>query len=108
MKIGTDEKVWLVVDPQPESELGDVCFEASLRSLERQFRGGLTCEENPTLFTDADEAKAEAIVRLQARDAAVEVVRGVQHSEGFKGIDRIQIVDAEGEILYSEEIGRLR
>jgi len=108
MRIETDEKVWVVVDPQPESELCDVCFEASLRSLERQFRGGLTCEENPTLFTDAEEAKAEAQVRLQARDAAVEVVRGVEDLSSLGDIDRIQIVDAEGKVLFSEEIGRLR
>ena len=108
MRIGTDDTVWVVVDPQPASELGDVCFEASLRSLERQFRGGLTCEENPTLFTDGEEAKAEAQKRLVARDTAVAIVRNVENVEGLDGVDRIQLLDARGRVTLTLTIGRAR
>ncbi len=106
MRIETDQKVWVVVDPQPKSELGDVCFEASLRELERMFRGGLTCDENPTIFTDGEEAKGEAQKRLVARDAAVAIVRTVENVEGLEGVDRIQLLDAKGRVTLTLSIGK--
>jgi hypothetical protein len=53
-----------VVDPTPQSTLGDILFQASLRDLSLQFKGGLSVEENPTLFTDEEEAIAEVHRRL--------------------------------------------
>ncbi|MBU1951126.1 MAG: hypothetical protein KJ927_20610 [Candidatus Eisenbacteria bacterium] len=66
MKYGVDDRFWLVVDPGPESEEADILFEASLRSLDLQFKGGLTMDRNPTLFTDRKEAEIEAFGRLMA------------------------------------------
>jgi hypothetical protein len=56
MRYGPDDKFWVVVDPKPDSTLDDLVFKASLRDLELQFRGGLSIDENPTLFTDRQEA----------------------------------------------------
>lgn len=56
-----------MTDPTPVSVLGDILFAASLEDLRLQFLGGLSTEQNPTLFTDQAEATAEALVRLKAR-----------------------------------------
>jgi len=61
MRYGPDDKFWVVVDPTPESEMGDLLFETSLRGLDLQFKGGLTMAQNPTIFTDQQEAKYEAM-----------------------------------------------
>ncbi len=66
MRVGPDDKFWVVVDPSPESVIEDVLFRASPWDLERQFRGGLTMASNPTIFTKEDEARTEAQRRLRA------------------------------------------
>ena len=38
MRYGPDDRFWVVTDPTPESELVDICFEASLR-VEQRARG---------------------------------------------------------------------
>lgn len=63
---GHDFKFWVVTNPRPCSTIADICFEASLRDLELQFRGGLQIDENPTLFTDQRDALVEAQGRLAA------------------------------------------
>lgn len=42
MRYGQDEKFWVVLDPRSDSETVDILFETSLRSLDLQFKGGLT------------------------------------------------------------------
>jgi hypothetical protein len=64
MRYGPDDKLWVVVDPTPQSTLGDILFQASLRDLSLQFKGGLTVDENPALFTDKQAAIAEVHCRL--------------------------------------------
>jgi hypothetical protein len=68
MRFGPKDKFWVVTDPSPLSVLGDVLFAASLTDLLLQFRGGLTLDQNPTLFTERAEAEAEATARLRKRD----------------------------------------
>ena len=75
MRYGPDDKFWVVVDPKPNSTLDDLVFEASLRDLELQFRGGLQIDENPTLFTDRQEARLEAYGRLTAMRASQAILR---------------------------------
>lgn len=65
MRFRPDDKFFVVVDASPVSEMADIWFESSLRHLMNQFRGGLTLEENPTIFTDKDEALREARRRLK-------------------------------------------
>ena len=64
MRYGPDDKLWVVVDPRRESTLGDILFQASLRDLSLQFKGGLSVEEDPTIFADEQEAVAEVHRRL--------------------------------------------
>ena len=59
MRIGPDDKFWVVVDATPESEMGDILFETTLRGLDLQFKGGLSMEQNPTIFTDHQVAEIE-------------------------------------------------
>ncbi len=66
MRIGPHDEIWVVTDPTPISTMADIFIETSIADLEFQFRGGLTVEENPTLFTKRDEAEAEARQRLSA------------------------------------------
>ncbi len=65
MRFGPKDPFWVVTDPTPDSTLGDILFETTLAGLERQFKGGLTMDENPTIFTDREEAEQEARARLQ-------------------------------------------
>lgn len=66
MRIGPDDKFWVVTDPTKESELEDIVFQTTLRGLELQFKGGLTIAANPTIFTEEDEARIEARQRLHS------------------------------------------
>ncbi len=68
------ETVWIVSDPTPLSELGDILFEQPIRTLHRQMMGismGGDRNEwqtrNYTLWTDEAEARADAEARLAAR-----------------------------------------
>jgi hypothetical protein len=71
MRWGPEDQFWCVTNPHDrQSELADSCFQTSLRSLERQFRGGLTIGDNPTIFSDRAEAEAEARTRMVAMRAA--------------------------------------
>jgi hypothetical protein len=107
MRFGRDEKFWVVTDPAPESEMGDICFEASLRDLELQFRGGLTCDDNPALFTDRREAEVEAFGRFVAMRAARAIARG-GNGEALQRADRVEILDADGKVLFRAELGEIR
>lgn len=99
MRIGTDERFWVVVDPEATSVTADVCFESSIRGLEAQFRGGLSVSENPTIFTDREEAEREAKRRLAARDVARLLSKGTEVELPPGG--RVQILDPAGEVLFS-------
>ena len=101
MKIGTDDKIWAVVDPTPQSELADVLFQTSLRDLELQFKGGLSAEKNPTLFTDRAEAQAEAQARLVALRASQAIVR---RAKGIQDARRIAVMDADGKVLFDADL----
>ena len=102
VKLGTDTKVWVVVDPTERSEMADICFEASLRKLELQFRGGLTCEQNPALFTDREEAETEAYGRLVAARVSQALAR--QASEGrLTGPCKVVIHGADGSVVFEAD-----
>ncbi len=104
MRLGTDTTVWIVVDPSPHSELADICFEGSLRKLELQFRGGLTCEQNPTLFTDRQEARIEAYGRLTAMRAA-EAIAEQARAGILTGPCKVVIHGADGRVVFEAEVG---
>lgn len=90
MRYGVDHKFWVVRDPSPEDEIGDVLSLSSLRDLELQFKGGLTATENPTLFTSREDAEAEAEARMERRVAREEKRRGLGD------VARIVLEDEDG------------
>ena len=99
MRYGPDDKFWVVVDPRQESTLDDIVFEASLRDLELQFKGGLTSDENPTLFTDRREARIEAFARLTVMQASHALLRAGRESPDAR-IGRVEIYAADGGLMF--------
>jgi len=103
MRFNKTDKFWVMVDASPISELGDILFETTLEGLERQFKGGLTCDDNPTIFTDANEAEAEALARLAISKAA-EAMRQAPDKRSFKNAFLVQVKDKEGTTLFETKI----
>ena len=101
MRYGPDDALWIVVDAKPDSQIEDVLFEASLRSLELQFKGGLTMDDNPTIFTDHREALLEAHGRLMAARAAEAIARSPAK---FQDVTRIELIDADGKVVFEAEL----
>ena len=102
MRFGPDDPFWVVTDPTPESRMEDIVFQASLRQIELQFKGGLTMDRNPTLFTDKKDADIEAYGRLVAMRAARVIAQG-----GFKPgqkAERIELIGPGGEILFEADL----
>jgi len=102
MRYGLDDKLWVVVDPKPQSTLGDVLFQASLRDLSLQFRGGLTAEENPTLFSNRDEAEAEARARLLAMRVAAAIASGAV--KRIEDVALVQLCDKSRIVLFEKDL----
>lgn len=103
MRFGTEDKFWVVIDPTPNSKLEDVVFQASLKDLELQFKGGLTIEENPTLFTEQCEAEIEAYGRLTALRAAQAIARSGAGSK-LQNATRLEIYDADGTVVFETDL----
>lgn len=104
MRIGPQDRFWLVTDATPESTLGDVLAEVTLGELELQFKGGLTIADNPAIFTDEDEAEQEAQRRLVAVKTAELIARyGIRGAALPEGTE-VRLVDGEGNVLYATKI----
>jgi hypothetical protein len=105
MRFGPDHKFWLVTDPTSTSQEVDVLSQASLRDLELMFKGGLTIDENPTLFTEKKEAEIEAYGRLTAMRAAKAIARGVADGSLPPGPHRLEIYGRDGTLLFEADLG---
>ncbi len=103
MRYGPNEKWWIVVDAQSDGTLEDIVFQASLKDLELQFKGGLKIEENPTLFTDQKEAEVEAYGRLVAMKAAQAIARSGACSQ-IPNATRIELLDGDGIVLFEADL----
>lgn len=103
MRIGKTDKFWVVTDAMPGSELVDVMFETTIEGLERQFKGGLTSDDNPTIFTSPDEAEAEAHARLTMAKA-IDALHKAGEKRPFKKASSIEIKDAAGKILFEANL----
>lgn len=103
MRYGPNDKFWIVTDPKPESTLADVLFETTLRGLQRQFAGGLTIDENPTIFTDYDEAKTDANNRMVAMRIS-RVVVSEQGKAKLEDVRRIELHDGDGNVMFGAEL----
>jgi hypothetical protein len=107
MRFGPDHKFWVVIDPNDNSELGDIVFQASLRDLDLQFKGGLQIDENPTLFTDEKEARHEAYGRLTAMRAQQAILRAGRENPDAR-IDRIEIYGEDGSLVFEADLPKER
>lgn len=99
MRYDTDYMFWIVVDPQAESVMGDILYQASLRDIGHQFKGGLTADDNPTLFTEKKEAEIEAYGRMTVLRASQAIAENLRD-----GTDRIEILDGDGIVLFESDI----
>jgi hypothetical protein len=78
------ETFWVVHDPCPKSEVGDVCFETDLIRLAAQVRGGFDPagrHSNAVLYTDESPARADAEARIRARQAYDAALRAAREGE---------------------------
>ena len=76
MRLAHDTTFWIVRDPAPgTTEMGRMLVETSLRDLELQFKGGMTCGRDAMLYTDRDAAERDASGRLEAWRAYQEALR---------------------------------
>ena len=105
MRIGPGDRLWVVVDPQPESTQADILFQASLRDLALQLRGGLTMDQNPTLFTEKREAEIEAYGRVTAQRAARAIARGGAGAK-LQDATRLEIYGPGGTLLFETDLPR--
>ena len=103
MRYGPDHKFWVVTDPKSSSSLDDILFQASLKDLELQFRGGLSIDENPTLFTERDEAEAEVHGRFVAMRATQAIARSGAGSK-LHNATRIELRDDDGAVVFETDL----
>jgi hypothetical protein len=83
----------------------DIIFQAPLKDLELHFKGGMKIEENPTLFTDQQEAKYEAYGPLTAMLAGQAILRAGRENPETR-IDRIEIYGADGKLVFETDLPR--
>ncbi len=68
------KKFWVVTRPRAASDAGDVCFEADIKSLALQLKGGLDPEVIHAVYTVNHEAEMEAgriLAAFEKYDAAL-------------------------------------
>jgi hypothetical protein len=104
MRFGPEDKFWVVTDPTPESETADILFQASLKDLELQFKGGLTMAQHPTLFTEQAEAKIEAYGRLVAMRASYAIAQRAAEGKPLEGAHQIEVLDGNGKVLFEADL----
>lgn len=71
MNSDEQEVYWLVLDPQTDSTLADICYEQTIEGLIREARGGLDEGLHPRMYDKRRDAEWDARARLQERDAAL-------------------------------------
>jgi len=59
---------WFVTKPTQMSELIDVCFECDIESIMLQTLGGLLPENLVGMYSNPEEATAQATLLIQERD----------------------------------------
>ena len=104
MRYGPTDEFWVVTDPTPHSEMIDILFQTSLQNLALQFKGGLTMDRHPTIFTDKAEAEVEAFGRMVAMRASAAIARRVAEGKPLKGAHRIEVLDGDGKVLFEADL----
>jgi len=103
MRYGPDDAFWVVTNPTPDSTLGDILFETTLRGLERQFRGGLSIADIPTIFTDRAEAEVEARARMIALKTSAAILRSAP-GQALAEARRFELKNAAGKVILEGEL----
>jgi len=103
MRYAPDDKFWVVTDPTSASTLVDILFETTLAGLERQFKGGLTIAENPTIFTDRAEAEMEARTRMIALRTSAAILRSAP-GQALAEARRFELKDAAGNVILAGDL----
>ena len=80
MRIGPDDKIYVITDAQKGDVLEDIISEESIKTLGLRFKGGLLIEENATIFTSKAEAEREAKKRLKVAEF-IEKIRNTEISD---------------------------
>jgi len=115
MRFKPDDTFWVVTDATPDSTLADVCFETSLRGLELQFRGGLSIDRHPTIFTERAEAESEGEARLAllrtaqaVAERAAKAIASARVDQGLGDAARVQILGRDGAVLLDADLQQPR
>lgn len=103
MQINQGDKFWIVVDARPISELDDILFDTTIDGLERQFKGGLTSDDNITIFSDHKEAEQEAQRRLRAVHIT-EAIKNGASAEIMKKTSRIELKSSTGDVVFEVDL----
>ena len=86
MRIGTNDQVWAVIDPTPLSTLLDIVWQTTIAGLAKQAVASLYFERRRlTIYTEYEEALADARARLAMRDAGKQARhRPIQFCDGTR------------------------
>jgi hypothetical protein len=103
MRINQGDKFWVVVDAKSTSELSDILFETTIDGLERQFKGGLTSDDNVTIFADHNEAAMEAHRRMTAVNVA-EAIKNMASADSMKKAKTVEFKSASGAVVFSVKL----
>ena len=100
MKYGADDKLWVVMDAIPGSEMADIVCPMSLREIDPR---ALRMDRNPTLFTSKEEAQLEGYGRLVAMRAAEAIAeRGLETD----GPVTIRVFGPGDKLVFETEVGK--
>ena len=97
------ERLFLVKDPEPTSDVEDILTEVTTLGLLWQFRNNVEDEDHPALYGSREEAELDArgrILVLRAREA----LAGADQV-ALERAARIEIRGADGALLFAVQVG---
>ncbi len=100
MRIGHQDRFYVVVDPTPECELADIFFACDFHDLELQIKGGLSHERRPAIFTERADGEREAERRL----AAMKAVQVMLETSETKIATKLQLLGPGGEVILDVDL----
>jgi hypothetical protein len=101
MRNRPDDPFWVVTNPGPEATLADIVFSTTLRGLKRQFDGGLSLDDDPTLYDSEEAALRDAGRRLLCRRVTAAIAsthHDTSHVAAVRLLDRDGVLQAEIEL----------
>lgn len=103
---GALDRFWVVTDPTPESEIGDILFETDVRGFVLQVRGGLDEDRRPTIFADRESAEADAMARLAVVRGLSAIADGVVRGN-VRDATKLQLLDDSGDVVFETKLERM-